>query len=158
MIHQLPHQLPWFLVGPSLGLLIVGLYALTNRPLGASGAYVQSLNLVRGLPVAEAWRVWYFAGIFAGAVAVSLIRGVPPLGWQYGALGHWLPLAALVPLLLVAGTLIGYGARWMGGCTSGHGLCGTSALSPGSLVATGTFFLTAVVFTAVLHVISGSAL
>ncbi|GAC1405875.1 MAG: YeeE/YedE thiosulfate transporter family protein [Chloroflexota bacterium] len=158
MIHDLPHQLPWFVVGPTLGLLIVGLYALTNKPLGASGAYVQSLNLVRHLPVSEPWRIWYFSGILAGAIAVSLVRGTPPLGWSYGALGHWLPLTVLIPLLLVAGTLVGYGARWMGGCTSGHGLCGTAILSPASFAATGTFFGTAVIVTAALHVVSGGAI
>ena len=158
MLDQLPHQLPWYLVGPILGLLIVGLYALTNKPLGASGAYAQTLNLARGVKVREAWRIWYFVGILVGAVAVSLIRGTPPIGWHYGALSAWLPLAALYPILLAAGTLIGYGARWMGGCTSGHGLCGTSALSPASFVATGTFFVTGVVFTALLHVISGGAI
>lgn len=158
MLHQLPHQVPWYVCGPILGVLIVGLYALTNKPLGASGAYVQTLNLARGAAVAEAWRIWYFVGIFAGAAGVSLIRGAPPLGLQYGALGHWLPLPVLVPVLLVAGTLIGYGARWMGGCTSGHGLCGTAALSPGSFAATGAFFGTAIVITAILHVVSGGAL
>lgn len=158
MLHQLPHQAPWYLCGPLIGLLIVGLYALTNKPLGASGAYVQSLNLMRRAPVAEMWRVWYFVGIFTGAVLVSLVRGTSPIGWQYGALGHWLPLPALVLVLLGAGTLIGYGARWMGGCTSGHGLCGTSSLSPASFAATGTFFVTAIIVTAILHLISGGTL
>lgn len=158
MIHQLPHQAPWFLCGPALGLLIVGLYALTNRPLGASGAYVQTLNVIRRAPVAEVWRIWYFGGIIAGAVLVSLVRGTAPLGWQYGAMGHWLPLTLLVPVLLGAGTLIGYGARWMGGCTSGHGLCGVSCLSAGSFAATGTFFGTAIVATFALHIISGGTL
>jgi uncharacterized membrane protein YedE/YeeE len=158
MLQQLPHQLPWFICGPAIGLLVVGLYALTNKPLGASGAYVQTLNLVRGAPVAEVWRAWYFVGIIAGAGAVSLVRGTPPIGWHYGALGHWLPLVAVMPLLFVAGTLVGYGARWMGGCTSGHGLCGSAALSPASFVATVTFVVTAIVVTALLHVVSGGAL
>jgi hypothetical protein len=158
MFVQLPHQLPWYLCGPILGLLIVGLYAVANKPLGASGAYVQTLNLVRGLPVAEVWRVWYFAGILVGAIGVSLVRGMPPIGWHYGALSNWLPLAALVPVLVGAGTLMGYGARWMGGCTSGHGLCGCSTLSPASLAATGTFFGTAIGVTFLLHVVSGGVL
>jgi uncharacterized protein len=158
MIDQLPHQIPWYICGPALGVLVAGLYAVANKPLGASGAYVQTLNLIRREPVAEAWRAWYFVGILAGAVAFSLIRGTPPIGWHYGALGSWLPLAALVPLLFVAGSLIGYGARWMGGCTSGHGLCGTSSLNPPSFVATGTFVGTGIVATAILHVVTGGAI
>ena len=41
-----------------------------------------------------------------------------------------------VPLLLVAGLLVGVGTRYGAGCTSGHGVCGLSRLSPRSVVAT----------------------
>jgi uncharacterized membrane protein YedE/YeeE len=53
---------------------------------------------------------------------------------------------------------MGYGARWAGGCTSGHGLSGSSIVSPASLAAAATFMATAVVLTALLHVVSGGAL
>jgi hypothetical protein len=43
------------------------------------------------------------------------------------------------PVLIVAGLLIGVGTRMAGGCTSGHGVCGLSRLSPRSLVATSSF-------------------
>jgi uncharacterized membrane protein YedE/YeeE len=158
MLHLLPTQLPWFLVGPGIGLLIAGLYAVANRPLGASGAYVQTMDLVRTGSADEPWRAWYFVGILGGAILVSLLRGSSALGTQYGALGRWLPLIVLVPVLFAAGTMMGYGARWMGGCTSGHGLCGTSTLSISSIAATVTFFATAVGATFVLHVVSGGAL
>jgi len=42
-------------------------------------------------------------------------------------------------MLLVAGLLVGLGTRYGSGCTSGHGVCGLSRLSPRSLVATGAF-------------------
>ena len=48
-------------------------------------------------------------------------------------------------ILLVAGVLIGFGAKTAGGCTSGNGLTGTSMLSRAALVATATFFGTAIV-------------
>ena len=41
--------------------------------------------------------------------------------------------------LVAAGLLVGIGTRYGSGCTSGHGVCGLSRLSPRSLVATGTF-------------------
>ena len=41
--------------------------------------------------------------------------------------------------LIVAGLLVGFGARYGSGCTSGHGICGLSRLSPRSLIATLTF-------------------
>jgi uncharacterized membrane protein YedE/YeeE len=49
------------------------------------------------------------------------------------------------PLLLAAGFLVGIGTRYAGGCTSGHGVCGLSALSPRSLVATLLFMAAAFV-------------
>jgi uncharacterized membrane protein YedE/YeeE len=42
-------------------------------------------------------------------------------------------------LIVVAGLLVGVGTRYASGCTSGHGVCGLSRLSPRSLVATGSF-------------------
>ena len=50
----------------------------------------------------------------------------------------------IAPLLIVAGVLIGFGARSAGGCTSGNGLSGTAMTSPAALAATGTFFGTAI--------------
>jgi len=41
--------------------------------------------------------------------------------------------------LIIAGLLVGFGARYGSGCTSGHGICGLSRLSPRSLLATMTF-------------------
>ena len=46
---------------------------------------------------------------------------------------------ASYPALIAAGLLVGIGTRYAGGCTSGHGVCGLSRLSPRSLVATLSF-------------------
>lgn len=43
------------------------------------------------------------------------------------------------PAIVIAGLLVGFGANYGSGCTSGHGICGLSRLSPRSLVATSTF-------------------
>lgn len=156
----MPDQLPWFVVGPGLGLLVVGLYALANKPLGATGAYLQTMSLVVRRQSSEPWRVAYFGGLFLGAVLPTfLIRGTsfqPDLG--YGALGDAVPVAGLIGILLGAGFLMGYGARWMGGCTSGHGLCGVSEVAVGSVLATATFFSTAVATTFLLHWLTGGAI
>jgi uncharacterized membrane protein YedE/YeeE len=50
-----------------------------------------------------------------------------------------------IPLMVVAGLLVGFGSVWGNGCTSGHGVCGLSRLSPRSMVATATFMATAFV-------------
>ena len=51
---------------------------------------------------------------------------------------------ASYPMLFVAGLLVGVGTRYAGGCTSGHGVCGISRLSPRSLVATVAFMATGI--------------
>lgn len=158
MIDLLPDRLPWFIAGPALGLLVVGLYAVANRPIGSLGAYLQTLAMVRSGRAGEPWRVWFFGGVIAGGGLTALLRGDLAFGLGYGTIGAALPLPLLVAVLLAGGALMGFGARWAGGCTTGHGLCGVSVLSPGSLAATGTFMVTAVVVTAVLRLLIGGAL
>jgi uncharacterized membrane protein YedE/YeeE len=141
-------------------LLVVGLYALANKPLGATGAYLQTMSLVVRRQSAEPWRVAYFGGLFLGAIVATFLKGGASFqpGFGYGALGDSMPVAGLIVILLGAGFLMGYGARWMGGCTSGHGLCGVSALAVGSILATVTFFSTAVATTFLLHWLTGGAI
>jgi uncharacterized membrane protein YedE/YeeE len=66
-----------------------------------------------------------------------------------------MPLSGAVVVLFASGLAMGYGARWAGGCTSGHGLCGTSIRSAGSVAAAMTFFATAVVISLALNWATG---
>ena len=148
---------PWYLVGPLMGLTVAGLYATTNKHLGVSGAYVQAVDWARGRSV-ESWRLWFLAGTVAGAALVALLGGSPQFGLGYGRLGELLSLPALVGVLFIGGILIGFGARWAGACTSGHGLTGCSTRSAGSMVAVMTFMVTAVGVTLLLRLLTGGAL
>ena len=141
----LQDRLPWFVAGPLVGLCVVALYALANQRMGVTGSYAQFVALFRDRVKLEAWRLWFFAGLAVGALVVAFLRGGPGPTLAYGGLGTFLPLILLIPLLFVAGVFIGWGARWGGGCTSGHGICGLSRLSVRSLVAVGTFMATAMV-------------
>jgi len=61
-----------------------------------------------------------------------------------------------VGLMVIAGLITGFGSVYGGGCTSGHGVCGMSRLSMRSLIATGTFMVTAFVTVLISrHVIGG---
>lgn len=153
----LPDRVPWYIVGPLMGLCVVALYALANRPLGATTAYSETVKLFRGLEF-EHWRVWLLVGFATGAFIAALLGDGISFNTNYGELRDFLPLGALIPLLIVAGFVMGYGARWSGGCTSGHGLRGSASLSPASLVATGTFMATAVIVTAIVHQLTGGDL
>ena len=155
MIAILPERIPWFVAGPLIGLLIVGLYAIANKPLGATKAYANVIAVLGFRPQVEMWRLWYFGGLLAGALIAALLQGGPTVNLGYGVLGRVLPLPVLIPLLFVGGILMGYGARWAGGCTSGHGLCGTAVRSAGSFVATISFMLTAVGVTLLAHLLTG---
>jgi uncharacterized membrane protein YedE/YeeE len=152
----LPDQLPWWVAGPGIGLCVVAMYGLLNVKLGVSGGWLQLLFLATGRSVTERWRIWFNAGLVGGAVAAAVL-GTGTSAASYGALGTALGPVLLVPVLLVTGVAMGYGARWAGGCTSGHGISGCSAGSPDSLVATGTFFSVAVTVTLGVHALTGGA-
>jgi uncharacterized membrane protein YedE/YeeE len=140
MLDVLPSQLPWWVAGPGVGLCVVALYGLVNRKLGVSGGWLQVVYAVQRRPVTEGWRLFFNGGLVLGAVVAAVLGAAPA-----------------APLLLAVGIAIGYGARWAGGCTSGHGISGCAAGSPDSLAATCTFFTVAVVVTLVVHQLSGGA-
>lgn len=87
------------------------------------------------------------------SIAVAFVIGLP--------LGAWLISQAAGPVvtrfpdspwpLLIGGLLVGYGTRLGSGCTSGHGVCGMSRLSPRSLAATALFMASGFVTVALLR-------
>ena len=153
----LPERLAWYIAGPLLGLLVVGLYYFLNQPLGASGAYINTSALVRGRPRIS-WRVWYFAGIFIGGGLATVMGTGIELRSGYDALFEVWPVAVVLPVVAVGAVVMGYGARVAGGCTSGHGICGTAQRSPASFATTATFMATAIAVTQVLRLVTGGAL
>jgi uncharacterized membrane protein YedE/YeeE len=157
VLKLLPAQLPWWIAGPGMGLCVVALYGLANRRLGVSGAWLAAVvaPTERGRP--ERWRVEFLAGMMAGAAIAGLLGSATRLT-GYPVLAQALPAGALLPLLAGGGLALGYGARWAGGCTSGHGLSGCPAGSPDSLAATATFFAVAVAVTFAARALSGGVL
>ncbi len=159
MFDLLPDRLPWFVGGPVLGLLIVGLFVLANQPLGASGAYVQTSGLLRKRDGIVIWRVWYFVGLFVGGLLVTQVfRTGAEVRSGYDALREVFPLGVVIPMVFFGATLLGYGAAVAGGCTSGHGMCGTAQRSPASVAVTATFMTTAILTTLALRVVTGGSL
>ena len=88
----------------------------------------------------------------------AFLKGGPSPNFTYGALGNLLPIAAIVPVLFVGGMLMGFGARWGGGCPSGHGITGAAILSRGALVGIVTIMATAIGITLIVHLITGGRL
>jgi uncharacterized membrane protein YedE/YeeE len=86
-------------------------------------------------------------------VAIAFVVGLPLgallIGQTVGAVNVNFP-ASIWPLI-IGGLLVGYGTRLGSGCTSGHGVCGLSRLSPRSMVATGMFMASGFVTVGILR-------
>ena len=77
------------------------------------------------------WRLAFVAGLLLSTVLYSAFAGTPSI-----------VIDASFPVMTLAGVVVGVGVRYGGGCTSGHGVCGISRMSPRSLVATVSFIAT----------------
>src|SRR5208283_3318635 len=115
--------------GLLIGLSASAMLLLEGKIAGISGILAGVLKPVKGDWV---WRICFLAGLLAGGLALGKLL---PRAFDFG-------LIRPLPLLAIAGLLVGFGTRLGSGCTSGHGVCGVSRLSPRSLVATGTFITT----------------
>ena len=139
--------------GVLIGLSATWLMASLGRIAGISGIIG---TLITERPKGDsAWRLAFVLGLVSGPVLALFIGG---LGNVAGAPGEGIgqPTGG-VPLMLVAGLLVGFGTGLGSGCTSGHGVCGLARLSVRSLVATVTFLIAAIITVFVVrHVMGGN--
>jgi len=124
------HFTPWasLMGGLLLGVASAVFILINGRILGISG-------ILGGLLPPKvgdiSWRVAFLLGMLA---APTVFMTLAPAGFASEPridAGFW--------TVIVAGLLVGIGTRYASGCTSGHGVCGLSRLSPRSLVATLSF-------------------
>ncbi len=122
-----PHFTPWTsLAGGVLIGIATALFLLLNgRIAGISGILG---GLLRPAAGDIAWRVVFILGLVGSPLLFQMFSPLPAV-----------QIDADTATLIVAGLLVGVGTRYGSGCTSGHGVCGLSRLSPRSLVATGAF-------------------
>ena len=130
MVIDWVHFTPWASLG---GGLVLGLAAamfilLNGRILGISGI-LGGLLLPRLGDIG--WRISFLLGMAAAPTAFAWLAPAEFLAAPRIEAGY--------ALIVAAGLLVGLGTRYGSGCTSGHGVCGLSRLSPRSLVATLTF-------------------
>lgn len=121
------HFTPWAALGGGLllGLAAAAFILLHGRILGISGIVG---GLIRPRRKDIAWRIAFVLGMLAAPVLHRLMVGV-----------HEVRIDASWGMVVLAGLLVGVGTRYGSGCTSGHGVCGLSRLSPRSLAATLAF-------------------
>ena len=121
------HFTPWASLagGALIGLAAAMLVLFNGRVAGISGILGGLLVPRRG---EIGWRLAFVAGLLLAPVAMLLFGGTPAPRIDAG-----------FGLLVTAGLLVGVGTSYGSGCTSGHGVCGLSRLSPRSLAATAAF-------------------
>ncbi|MGV7206466.1 YeeE/YedE family protein [Oxalobacteraceae bacterium A2-2] len=115
---------PWSALagGVLIGLAAAVLILFNGRIAGISGILGGLLRPAKG---DIAWRIAFIGGLIVAA-------------FLYGHADN-IHIEAGNTELIIGGLLVGYGTRYGSGCTSGHGVCGLSRLSPRSLAATGLF-------------------
>ncbi len=161
---------PWYIAGPILGAMVPLLLWLGNKDFGISANLRHICAMWPGKKPAffqydwkgQQWNLWFALGIVVGGyvsgylypgdpvdinpVVIERIQSwgasapqtiVPPELFGAAALASW----KVWIYLLLGGFLIGFGARYGGGCTSGHAISGLSALQLPSLVASTFFFV-----------------
>ena len=144
-------QIDWLSFTPIpslLGRMILG---------GAAALYVLFHGLIIGISVFvagllhpqltdSAWRLSLVLGLISAPFLAALFFGIIPIVEIDSA---WIAI-------VIAGLLVGFGAQYGSGCTSGHGICGLSRLSPRSLVATLSFMSAGfIIVYAIRHLIGG---
>lgn len=135
---------PWSsLAGGALIGLAASLFVIFNGRIAGISGLIGSL-LQRGSEgVSE--KALFLLGLLIAPLLWGLFAALPQIEFKSGGGG-----------LIVAGVLVGIGTRYGSGCTSGHGVCGISRLSPRSMVATVCFMFSGFVTVFVLrHLLGG---
>lgn len=121
------HFTPWasllggMLIGTSAAIFVL----FNGRIAGISGILG---GLLRPARADLGWRIAFLLGLVGAPLLYRMFAPLPAVRIDAGIL-----------MLMAAGFLVGVGTRFGSGCTSGHGVCGISRLSPRSLVATAAF-------------------
>ena len=152
-------QVRWspYAVGAGIGVLSVLAFLLCNETIGVSGAFARTSGMIEKLlrgnrvtekayyqknPPAVNWEWLFVVGLMLGSFVSAILSSdfeivlVP---------GRWLQSAGHSGLFrwtaaFTGGVIMGFGARWARGCTSGHGISGTLQLAVSSWIVTLSLF------------------
>lgn len=138
-----------FCIGAGVALLFIltGYIGGVSTFFSAIWSYVSQWHHFQqhGLVTSRSWRLMYALGMILGAALFTI------------AVNHGKGFVTRVPAwqLLLGGLIGGFGARYSGGCTSGHGICGLGSLQKPSLAAVITFVLTAIITAHIVKALGG---
>ncbi len=170
-------QVSWspYIAGAGIGLLSCLALVLADRPLGCSTAFVKARGLIGKMINAEKtermayyrdivprvdWAFMIIPGIIIGALLSSLLSGTFHVTWVPALWGSVFGnnVVLRVGAALIGGILLGIGARWAGGCTSGHGISGSIQLSLASMITATCFFIGGIIVAMLLYRVIGVGL
>ena len=114
--------------GAMIGLASAALMLTHGRIAGISGV---AGSLLQPTTRDRGWR-YAFLGVLVASGLVASLVAPSAVGGSVRSL----------PIVIIAGAIVGFGTRLGSGCTSGHGICGVSRLSARSIVAVVTFIAT----------------
>lgn len=156
-------QVRWspYAVGVGIGLLSMLTFLVSNEAIGVSGAFARTSGMIerlfRGKRVEQKeyyrkfkpavnWEWMFVAGLIIGSFTSAKLSGDFEIVWVPG---RWLADAGSSALTrwlaaFIGGVIMGFGARWAGGCTSGHGISGTLQLAVSSWIVTIALFVSGI--------------
>jgi uncharacterized protein len=147
-----------YAVGIGIGILSWLSFLISRKPLACSTSFARTSGMIekmfagkkvdqkpyyKKIGLAVDWQWMLVVGIIIGSLISALLSG--DFRWQWvpslwvAAFGGNTLLRVIVAL--VGGVCIGFGARWAGGCTSGHGISGTLQLAVSSWISAIFFFI-----------------
>ncbi|MFP4093366.1 MAG: YeeE/YedE family protein [Cyclobacteriaceae bacterium] len=162
---------PWYVAGPIIGLMVPMLLLLANKQFGISSSlrhacaacYPSNISFFKYDWKKESWNLFFVLGILIGGIiggfvtdsnqavdiSTETVAQLQALGVENFSsliptdIFSWDNLFTLEGLffMVAGGFLVGFGARYAGGCTSGHAIMGLSYLQWPSLVAVIGFFI-----------------
>lgn len=157
-----------YIAGAGIGILSWFAFLISDKPLGCSTSYANTSGMIerlfRGKKTEDKeyykkvklgidWQWMLVAGIVVGAFITAVITGGFALEWVPSAFGNkfgYDPALRWI-VALTGGILMGLGARWAGGCTSGHGISGTLQLAISSWIAVIAFFISGIAIALLLY-------
>lgn len=123
-------------IGVAASLLLIGI----GRIAGVSGI-TASVVRVKGV---EPWQMLFLLGLIISPLIYQFIAPLPKI-----------EVTSSIPVLIIAGLLVGVGTQLGSGCTSGHGICGLARFSKRSMVAVITFMATGIITVTLLRHVLG---
>ena len=156
---------PWYIGGPAIGLFAIAVLLIERKALGVSSSFEQFCAVAlpagesRNFILKDTWQIWFVSGMILGgsilhfggfavesiAISDATVDTLTTLGLTnlngYAPVELYTFAFPQIAVLALGGFVIGFGARYAGGCTAGHSIMGIAQLAPSSILSTVGFFI-----------------